>query len=160
MKVKELCKDVFEKYGVFADMTNPAGCKIGSEPVEFYRDMVLLQLPENTAAFSVCRVIPRELRVTELEYHNFTPEGMLPIDGDVYLPLAPASNTETPDLDSVDIFRVPKGTFISIRKGVWHCGAFAANGAAANVLIVLPERTYFNDCHVVQIDSIGGDLKF
>jgi len=157
MKIKELSRDVFDKYGAYADMLCPSGCKIGAEPVEFYRDMVMLQLPESTAAFSICRVKPRSLSVTELEYHNNTGEGMLPLDGDIYIPLAPASNKDTPDLDSVEVFRVPKGTFVSIRKGVWHCGAYAA-GDLANVVIVLPERTYFNDCYVKQVNNLDFEV--
>ena len=40
---------------------------------------------------------------------------------------------------------------IVIRPGVWHHAPFSVNAQAANVLIILPERTYANDCEVFEI---------
>jgi len=152
VKVMELSKEAFEKYGTYTNMLSPAGCKIGNEPCEFYRDMIFLDQNTTSTAFSVCRVLPRPLSVTELEYHNNTGEIMLPLDGDIYIPLAPACGKDVPCAAEVEVFRVPSGTIVSIRKGVWHCGAYAA-GSLANVLIALPERTYFTDCYVRKMDG-------
>jgi ureidoglycolate lyase len=44
---------------------------------------------------------------------------------------------------------VPKGTLVVLRRGVWHHAPFAAGKSAVNAIIVLPERTYKNDCIVV-----------
>ena len=40
---------------------------------------------------------------------------------------------------------------VSIRPGVWHHAPFALDTDCANVLILLPERIYANDCTVVEL---------
>ena len=151
IKVQELTVENFAKYGAFGDMLNPSGPFLGAEPSVFYRDMVMLGLgPANEAAFSVCRVTKSADVVTNIEYHKYTGEGILPLDGDVNLVFAPATANGDVPFDRLEVFRAPKGTFVAIRPGVWHCGAFAREGVVS-VLIVLPQRTYANDCVVVRI---------
>ena len=54
--VKELSLEAFAPYGTFANMINPDATKIGAEPIEFFRDMILLDLgAARCASFSICR---------------------------------------------------------------------------------------------------------
>jgi ureidoglycolate lyase len=85
------------------------------------------------------------------EYHTATGEGILPLDADALIHVAPATAPGDVPADRVEIFRVPKGTFVSLRPGVWHHAPFAHGSDVANVLIVLPERTYANDCIVQEL---------
>ncbi len=154
LTIKTLNRDNFIKYGTYSNMINPDTVKFGGEPVEFYRDM--LQLPLGTAgaaaSFSVCRVQQRDNILERLEYHNHTGEGILPLDGDVLLTLAPANNTAEPPEKDIEVFLVPEGTLVILRPGVWHGAPFAtAAHVCVNVLIVLPERTYLNDCHRAEL---------
>ena len=102
--------------------------------------------------FSVCRVCERPPVIDVTEYHNLTGEGVLPLDADALIHVAPAGVEGPPPLDKVEAFRVPKGTFVSLNPGVWHHAPFAHNADVANVLIVLPERTYATDCHVTELE--------
>jgi len=150
--VKDLSLEGFSAYGSFASMIDPDTVKIGAEPIEFFRDMVRLNLgTDSTALFSVCRVTDRPLVVDLTEFHSHTGEGILPLDGDVVIHVGPATPTGEVPVDRIEAFRVPKGTFVSIHPGVWHYAPFAAGSDCVNVLIVLPERTYANDCYVYEI---------
>lgn len=152
LRIQELTLSSFAKYGAYANMINPRAPKLGQEPIEFYRDMVLLDLGgKGLASFSVCRVLKRPPVVDVTEYHTGCGEGILPLDGDALIHVGPATPKGEVPLDRIEIFRVPKGTFVSLRPGVWHHAPFAFRGKVANVLIVLPERTYANDCQVVPI---------
>ncbi|MCK5328144.1 MAG: ureidoglycolate lyase [Candidatus Latescibacteria bacterium] len=51
------------------------------------------------------------------------------------------------------VFRIPKGTMVVLRPGVWHHAPFVVNEPVANVLIILPERTYATDCTVVELEE-------
>ena len=42
---------------------------------------------------------------------------------------------------------------VVIRRGVWHHAPFSANDTPVNTMIVLPERTYNNDCIVVEFNG-------
>ena len=117
-----------------------------NRPVSFTPDMAVLNLGQSTnASFSVTTVKPRENKINFMEYHSFTGEGILPLDGDVYVHLAPPSPKSVIPKDSVEVFLIPKGTLLTIRMGVWHGAPFAVGTERVNVLCVLPERTYAND---------------
>jgi ureidoglycolate lyase len=81
----------------------------------------------------------------------YTGEGILPLDGDVLVHVAPATPKEIIPLDQIEVFRVPKGTLLTLRPGVWHCAPFAENSDVINVLVILPERTYVNDGYFYHI---------
>jgi ureidoglycolate lyase len=151
-KVQELSLESFTRFGSFADMINPRADKMGAEPIEFFRDMVQLDLGGRTiASFSICRVCKRPPVVDVTEFHNYSGEGILPLDADILIHVAPATPPREVPFDKIEIFRVPKGTFVSLHPGVWHHAPFAHGAQVANVLIVLPERTYTIDCEVTEM---------
>ena len=65
--------------------------------------------------------------------------------------MGPASRPDAVPIDEIEVFRVPRGTMVVLKPGVWHHAPFAHNSDTANVLIVLPERTYTNDCEMFEI---------
>ncbi len=151
---KELTLEGFEKYGSYKNLINPEGIKIGEVPIEFFRDLVSLKLGNsNIASIGVNRVSNRERRIDTSEYHNYTGEGIMPLDGDVLMYVAPASVEEEFPEDQVDVFKVPRGTFVVLNPGVWHHASYAIDSDYVNVLIILPERTYVNDCHVIELSN-------
>jgi ureidoglycolate lyase len=149
---KKLSLEKFAPYGAFADMTPPQGEKIGKAPIMFFRDMLQLPLGSSTiASFSVVQVEKREPVIDVTEYHTNVGEGILPLDTDIIIHVAPAAPTDEPPLERIEAYLVPKGTFVVLKPGVWHHAPFVVGAQQANVLIVLPERTYANDCIVRQI---------
>ena len=148
VNIKELNMEDFVQYGSFANMVNPDGPSLGEEPIEFFRDRGMLPLGGSDAAFSTCRVCERPLAIDTSEYHHGCGEAILPLDGDVLVHVAPADAGEAVPVDAIEVFRVPMGTVVMLRPGVWHHAAFAYRTECVNVLIVLPERTYATDCHV------------
>ena len=153
IRIEELSAEAFIPFGFYARLVNPDAERIGASPVEFYRDMVQLNLGgAGIASFSTCRVEPREMVVTVTECHTGTGEGILPLDRDILIHVGPANPPGAPiPLDRFRVFRVPRGTMACLRPGVWHHAPFAVGDGPANVLIALPERTYANDCTVVEL---------
>lgn len=152
-KIKDLTLENFKEYGYFADMINPDATCIGEEPIQFYRDMLPFNTDNTNITFSVCRVIDRKKVVDITEYHTSTPEGILPLDGDVVMHVGIATPEGEVPLNDMEIFRVPQGTMVVLRPGVWHHAIFADGCECVNTLIVLPERTYANDCIVVELEE-------
>jgi ureidoglycolate lyase len=155
LKVQGLSAQAFLPFGYYAHLIDPKTERIGAPPVEFFRDMVQQDLGTATiASYSVCRVEHREPAIDVTEYHNHAAEGILPLDNDVLIHVGPATPPgEPPPLARFQAFRVPRGTMVVLRPGVWHHAPLTANREAANVLIVLPERTYANDCVVVELEE-------
>lgn len=151
--VRTLSAEAFLPYGRFANLVNPDAERIGTPPIEFFRDMVQQELgAAGSASFSTCRVEKRDPVIDVSEYHSHVAEGILPLDNDILIHVAPATACDgVVPVERIVVFRVPLGTLVVLRPGVWHHAPFTANDRPANVLIVLPERTYANDCHVHQL---------
>jgi ureidoglycolate lyase len=148
--VKELSISGFKIYGSFSNLINPDAPKLRPGVVEFYRDMERVNLGQTSvASFSVTHVTVRPKIIQKLEYHNYSGEAMLPLDGDVLIHVAQATrHGAVPAADQIEVFRVPQGTLVTLRPGVWHQAPFTCGNDVVNVLVVLPERTYANDCYV------------
>jgi ureidoglycolate lyase len=153
IKVEELSPAKFLPFGFYDQFINPVGVKIGSAPIEFFRDMLQQDLGAvSTTSFGVCRVEKREMIINASEYHNYTGEGMMPLDNDIFFHVGPATPPDADfPLDEIRVFYASKGTMIVLRPGVWHHAPFTVNAAPANSLIVLPQRCYANDCKVAEI---------
>jgi ureidoglycolate lyase len=145
--IKELSLESFKNYGTFSSLINPDRPNLGTGIVTFYRDMEVLDLGQSAGvAFSVTRIEKRPFMIDAMECHSKTGESILPLDGDVLIHVAPATLSSNIPLDKVEVFYVPKGTIVTLRKGVWHCAPYAYTTDYVNVMVALPERTYENDC--------------
>ena len=154
VRVEDLSVENFLPFGYFANLVDPQAEKIGAVPIEFFRDMVQENLGQHSiVSFSTCRVEKRDMVIDVSEYHSRTGEGILPLDNDILIHVAPATSDSKFPKGKVKVFKVPKGTMAVLRSGVWHHAPFTVNDDPVNVLIVLPERTYANDCEVVQIEE-------
>lgn len=152
IRVRELSRDAFDVYGSYGQLINPDTEKIGEEPIEFFRDMLQLNLGSvPTASISVCRVCRRPFVIDTVEYHDGSSEGILPLDGEVVIHVAPATPPGQIPLERFEAFRVPAGTFVALHPGVWHHAPYALGREVVNVLIVLPERAYALDCEASKI---------
>lgn len=158
VKPQELTLAAFAKYGRFAAMTNPDGPSVGPAIHEFFRDQIVFSYASAfPVGLSVSHVKNRPMLVDVTEIHRDTGEVMLPLTGDVYCHVGLPSGYDDADYDSFESFRIPKGTAVVIDNGVWHHACFPCGEGDVDVLVLLPERTYANDCIV---RSIPADKQF
>lgn len=150
--IRRLTPEAFAPYGSYASIMEPQGCHLGTPPVTFYRDMTQQYLGStNTVSFSTCVVNEREWVIDCAEYHNYTCEAILVLDGDYLMHVAPAMPEGGDPADEIEVFLIPKGTMMVTRPGVWHQAGFPYRCKAVHILCCLPERAYVNDCVVVNI---------
>lgn len=149
IKAVPITKDNFAQYGSFDSILNPTGNHLGT----FYPDKVLFPVSgDMPVAFSALESEkPEKMIVSAAEYHNTTGEGILALDDDVVIHVAPPSNKPVPEL--TEAFIVPQGTMVKLNTGVWHLAALPIHKDKVHVLIVLPERIYMNDCTVVEYEE-------
>lgn len=148
---KELSKETFSKYGSYYNMQSPKGICLGDSSCKFFHDRVSMYLSSEIVGFSVMQTEKKDGIIDELEYHDHTCEALLPMDGDVYMQVAPASGKDAVPYSQLEVFRIPKGTLVTLRPGVWHAGAFCRDKNSVNILVVLPERCYGTDCTIVKL---------
>lgn len=150
IKVKELTLENFKPFGSFSQMVNPTARGNGIDGMAFHADMEILELGcAHAAAFSTTRVTDQlKPVILALEKHSRCGEGIMSLDNDMLVYFAPAGADLPHALEELSAFRVPAGVMLTIRPGVWHCMPFAVDTDVVNVLNVLPERTYANDCEM------------
>jgi len=154
VKVQPLSVEKFHPYGSYAQLINPDAVATGPKdaPIVFYRDMVQQELFGKNPSYSTCFCTARPLVIECGEFHNQTCEVAMPLDNDIYLWVAPAgASLNRVPVEEIEVFYVPRGTVFSLRPGVWHHAAFPVNKKPVNMMIVLPERGYVNDCHGASI---------
>ncbi|MEE1114631.1 MAG: DUF4867 family protein [Eubacterium sp.] len=149
IKVQELTKEAFAPFGEYYDMVNPDGHALCGEIHQFYPDRIT-EAYFTRAAFSPLVVKrPEEMVIKQLEYHNNSPEIILPLTGDVIIHVGPAS-AGTPVTEKTKAFYVKKGTLVKLKTAIWHLAPLPVD-EQVTVLIVLPELTYAKDCPVVDL---------
>ncbi len=157
VRYRPLDAAAFAPYGSFAPMIAPEAegrpaPRIGAPPIEFFRDVLQSGLgADTTASFGVCRVTRRPPIIDESEYHDTACEALLPLDGDVLVHVAPAVPGDRFPAEQAEVFRVPRGTMVVLRPGVWHHGPFTLGAERVSCLVALPERLYARDCVGVKV---------
>lgn len=151
--VKPLTAEAFAPYGEFHDMLAPDSRRfvVGQAPITFWPDLCSAIVGGENICYSTCIVSPRPLVVDVTEYHTYCSEGMLALEQDMIIHVAPASPGNEPPLSRFEAFLVPRGTMVTIRPGVWHHAPYVLTDKPGAMLICLPPRTYQNDCTVVEI---------
>jgi len=157
VKPEELTQEKFRRYGSFVSLSGVSAGSfpgIGKPPVEFFPDLIGLNVDGEILGVCICRVFPREMKIDLTEHHNYSEEGILPLDGDVLIHVGCPTQDELPPR-KIEVFKVPKLTFVRLKKGVWHHAPFSVKDKVVNCLILLAERTYHNDCEVEEIPEIS-----
>ncbi len=154
IKAKPITVDEFSSYGSFTNVLNPRGHYLGDEKSRFYNDSVVIPVFNNVPmAFSPLVIKkPDEMIIKAAEYHTHTGEGILIMDDDAIIHVAPPTAHE-PVPDKTEAFIVSKGTFVKLNTAVWHMPPIPINKEVLHVLITLPERVYANDCKIVEYNS-------
>lgn len=121
-QVNELTLEKFNGYEPFAQVIDPTIPKIGAKPIDFFREMLRVDLGCSTkASFSIVRVKKRPQIIEGMEYHNTISEVNLPQDNDILLYVAGAHAPNEFLAEDVRVFHVPCGR-------LWHSSRGLASG--------------------------------
>ena len=142
VKIQKLTAEAFRPYGEFYNASAPEGAPLGY----FYADRVTFTSVGNVPLAVSTLLWPKaeKMIVSSVEYHDRSAEGIICLNDDVVIHVAPPSGEPVPEL--TEAFLVPKGTFVKMNIGVWHLAAMPVHEEVAQVMIVLAERTYKTDC--------------
>lgn len=149
IKVKELTKDNFCEFGSFYNLVDLKGNNLGDFYPDHVKNPVSGNVPMTYSGLNVHKV--DRMIVDTVEYHNYTGEILLPLDTDVVIHVAPASNKI--NSEATQAFIVRKGTVVRLDIGVFHLAPFSIEKEEGHVMVALPERTYFNDCVIIKYEE-------
>lgn len=153
LKAKKLTLESFKPYGSFQDLYDIENMR-RTPPGEsgFYPDLLSLNLSSSTLpSVSVSKVKKRDNVVDMAEYHRYSAEGLLPLDGDCLIFVGKACRGL--DGDGREAFVVPRGVFVRLNPGVAHGSQFPVSEEWVRIVILLPEHTFENDTVKKVFDS-------
>lgn len=148
IKVKALEQQAFARYGEFINLLDEGALAAKSIfPHSFFADVIKLDLGDTTLpTVSVCLAKRQEeKRIAMLEAHQFTCEGLLPLDDDVIIFVGIPLPGKKFSVDTVEAFYVPQNTFVRLDPMIIHGTQFAVHRETAHVACFLPGRTFRND---------------
>lgn len=152
LKPEALERESFRKLGDFENLLELSDVYSGKKVDEgFFPDALRLDNDGQATSVSITKVCGKPKIIRNVEYHSRSCEGILPLDGDVYIFAAPAFWYLK--LEETRLFKVPKGTMVKLKPGVVHGAPISADGSPVNVMILLPERTYSNDCTFIELEE-------
>ncbi len=151
VKATKISAANFAPYGTVCQMTEPEGYALQGEIHRFYPDRISGTCM-GSLGFSPIAVKKDDRVVKMAEYHTTTWEGIVALDGDMIIHVAPASGgTPVPEL--AEAFIVPKGSMVKLNAAIWHLCPLPVNQEVLHAMIILPECTYANDCTVVEFEE-------
>ena len=107
----------FAPFGTYCSMTEPEGYPLQGEIHKFYPDRISGTCM-GSMGFSPIAVRKDERIVKMAEYHTTTWEGIVALDDDMIIHVAPASaGTPVPELTKA--FLVPKGCMVMPLSGIY-----------------------------------------
>lgn len=153
IQVKLLSEEAFRKYGSFQDLTDNK--QMASRVITgdgrgeggFYADLLWLDFDraKNNPTVSVCHIKKSEKSIVKfLEYHQTSCEGLFPFDDDVII-FVGVPGAGGLNVDRLEAFYVPCGTFVKINPLIVHGTQFPVHKEEAHLICLLPGRTFMND---------------
>ncbi|HEX2985184.1 MAG TPA: ureidoglycolate lyase [Caproiciproducens sp.] len=146
IKAQKLSPEKFRKYGEYIDLLDNESMKQASVfPENFFADLIHLNFGKETLpTISVCDVKKSDRNIVSfLEAHQFTCEGLLPLDGDVVI--FTGILKEKFSVQNLEAFYVPRGTFVKLNPLIVHGTQYPVKDAEVHIVCMLPERTFKND---------------
>jgi len=94
----------------------------------------------------------RERSFSQIERHTETAELLVVLDGAVDVPCAPATPmAPAPEVQDVQVFRVPAGAAVYFPKGGWHWAPFPVDRDRVNIVVVFKNNTSQEDLQIVDL---------
>lgn len=134
----------FAPFGTYCSMTEPEGYPLQGEIHKFYPDRISGTCM-GSMGFSPIAVRKDERIVKMAEYHTTTWEGIVALDDDMIIHVAPASaGTPVPELTKA--FLVPKGCMVKINAAIWHlCPLPFSTLRRVSSDLITPEQTLIRE---------------
>lgn len=155
IKVQNLSDEAFRKYGVYQNLTADEEMKSRVIPCgDFYPDLLALDFGKTTLpTVSCCHVYKQEPMIVDfLEYHQYTCEGLVPLDDDVIIYVG-IPEMGALKIENLEGFYVPKHTFVKLNPMIVHGGQYPVNKSEAHLICMLPGRTFQNDMVYRRIEA-------
>ncbi|MDD3790961.1 MAG: ureidoglycolate lyase [Sphaerochaetaceae bacterium] len=146
------CDGCFSEYGQFITTATRAADAAGEE-LSFWNKLAVMDHNGATSISIVQTYGHHGLEEHTLEQHSNTSEVLIPTnDIIIVVALSEKERHDRPDLESVKAFRVPKGSAVRLKKGVWHHAPLTTE-AVTNTFVLFYENTPEEDFLAYELEE-------
>ncbi|MFA5513882.1 MAG: ureidoglycolate lyase [Sphaerochaetaceae bacterium] len=155
-KIELQCLDAsdetFLKYGQFIS-TSDRGADAANDELSFWNKLALMDHSGLTSVSIVQTYGKNGLEEHTLEQHTTTSEVLIPTDDIIVVAaLSQKEKPNVPDLESAKAFKVPKGSAIRFKKGVFHHAPLTKE-AVTKTFVLFYENTPEEDFLAYDLDK-------
>jgi ureidoglycolate lyase len=149
LKVMNLTEDNFKEFGSVINIKNKRPDD-GDQNFEWYEKLGSFKETQNIS-LNILKAKKRKFEIDKLEYHNETPEAVIPMGGEsVVIVVAPEGDL---DESKIKAFYINKNEGVMLNKGVRHFIPYPLE-ADAECLIVFKHGTGANDLIYEQLSGV------
>jgi ureidoglycolate hydrolase len=140
----------FEKYGqvIKVPVSEPTA---DTDNFKYWKQQALLSV-DGPVEIGVLNVRKHEIRLSQMERHDHTPEILVGLDGAFIVTVA-ASSTEKPVAGDVEAFRVEKGQAVYFNTNCWHWAPCPVDDANITILVIFKDNTSQTDLIIEDLDE-------
>ena len=128
-----------------------------NEILDFWSPLRYLNGYSEGYEVGLCRVKKKFDYFSRMESHKYSQEILIPIDYDMFVPVAPP--LPSPDVNKIIIPKVKVGEIIVLNEGVWHFAAGPVNSKVLNYFVLLRKNTPKNDLKMENL-NVKVNIKF
>lgn len=165
LKVEELTGPAFEKFGRVLGPGELGDPKISNEWCKAWIGisdlMGLGSVPGKQVTY--LRIHARPKTCDQMEMHETSAEGLIPLEGESVLMVVPAEATgarrQTPDMKRARAFHLDGSRGVLMRPGTWHAVPWEITDVATLLVLVDDTLIEKQDLHLTPIEPVTFDLS-
>lgn len=141
--IQKITKEAFKKYGQVIENPVQERPTIAVETVTFWKQQLSININGETEV-GVLKVKKRDMIFNEFENHFKTPTGLICLDSDFVLAVAPPQDT-LPKTNEVEAFHVQQSQLIVLDAKCWHGECYPVDKNEITLLVIFQKDALDND---------------
>lgn len=149
IKIEKVNKDVFSPYGEIIEMPVNTEPTVDVETVKFWKQQAMFAI-EGETEVGVLKIKRMDMIFNELENHFKTATGLICLDGDCAIAVAPPTD-ELPAANEIKAFKIEKGQFFVLAEKCWHSATYPLDQDEITLLVFFKKDS-------LDVDTVFEDM--
>ncbi|WP_077341823.1 ureidoglycolate lyase [Pseudocolwellia agarivorans] len=143
LAIENVSKEVFQSYGQLIEMPVKDDPTIAVENVTFWKQQAMFSIKGETEV-GVLKIKKQDMVFDQLENHFKTATGIICLDGDCVIAVAPPSD-DIPNVDTLKAYTIPQGQLFVLAEKCWHSATYPIDKDEITLLIIFQKDALDND---------------
>ncbi|WP_076420073.1 ureidoglycolate lyase [Colwellia sp. UCD-KL20] len=143
LAIENVSKEAFQPYGQLIEMPVKDDPTIAVENVTFWKQQAMFSIKGETEV-GVLKIKKQDMVFDQLENHFKTATGIICLDGDCAIAVAPPSD-DIPNVDTLKAYTIPQGQLFVLAEKCWHSATYPIDKDEITLLIIFQKDALDND---------------